>query len=84
MENDSNSYLFEINTILFTKDGRYFGNAIIIGRDDKYNVIKTDYGNEVKLTDDDIIKYFYIANSKFSDLITKMSGKHKYSVKIIE
>ncbi len=50
--------LFDINTVLHTKDGRRIGNAIIISKDNKYNIIKTDYGNECKFTDEEIKEGF--------------------------
>jgi hypothetical protein len=75
---------FEINTILHTKDGRKIGNAIIIGKDGEYNIIKTDYGNECKFTDKEIRECFYIAHSNFTDeqkkRMIEVFGKHKYSV----
>ena len=58
---------YEINTILHTKDGRRIGNAIIIGRDGEYYVIKTDYGNELKLTYAEIKEEFNIAFLNLSD-----------------
>lgn len=50
----------EINTVLHTKDGRKIGNAIVIGYEGKYNVIKTDYGNKVRLTCDEIKEFFHV------------------------
>lgn len=51
----------DVNTILHTKDGRVVGNAIVVGREDYYWIVKTDYGNEIGLTDEEIDKMFYIA-----------------------
>lgn len=76
--------LFDINTVLHTKDGRKIGNAIIIGKDDKYNIIKTDYGNECKFTDEEIKECFYIAYSDLMEeekqYIKEAIGDHKHSV----
>lgn len=76
--------LFEVNTVLHTKDGRRIGNAIIIGKDDKYNIIKTDYGNECKFTDEEIKECFYIANADLADeekeYMRETIGGHKHSV----
>ena len=33
--NSLTNRLFDVNTVLHTKDGRKIGNAIIIGKDDK-------------------------------------------------
>ena len=51
----------DINTILHTRDGRKIGNAIIIGREGYFWKVKTDYGNEITLTSEDIDDFFYIA-----------------------
>jgi len=51
----------EINTILLTKDGRRIGNAIVIGKEGEMNVVKTDYGNQVRLTDEEIDELFHEA-----------------------
>lgn len=51
----------KINTILHTKDGSKIGNAIIIGKIDKGWAVKTDYGNIVFLTTDEIGSLFNIA-----------------------
>ena len=78
------SRLFGINTVLHTKDGRKIGNAIIIGKDDKYNIIKTDYGNECKFTDEEIKECFYVAYSELTDeekeYMRETVGEHKHSV----
>jgi hypothetical protein len=51
----------KINTILHTKDGGKIGNAIITGKIDKTWAVKTDYGNVVFLTTDEIGSLFNIA-----------------------
>jgi hypothetical protein len=76
--------LFDVNTVLHTKDGRKIGNAIIVGKDDKYNIIKTDYGNECKFTDGEIEECFYIGYSDLTDeekqYVRETIGDHKHSV----
>ena len=76
--------LFDVNTVLHTKDGRKIGNAIIVGKDDKYNIIKTDYGNECKFTDGEIEECFYIGYSDLTDeekqYMRESIGDHKHSV----
>lgn len=76
--------LFDVNTVLHTKDGRKIGNAIIVGKDDKYNIIKTDYGNECKLTDEEIQECFYIAYADLTkeenEYMRETIGEHKHSV----
>lgn len=37
-----------VNTILFTKDGRNIGNAIVVDISDGLVTVKTDYGNEAR------------------------------------
>jgi hypothetical protein len=56
-------HILGINTILHTKDGRKIGNAIVVGHGgDEYNwEVKTDYGNILYLTNNDIDNLFYIA-----------------------
>jgi hypothetical protein len=75
---------FDVNTVLHTKDGRQIGNSIIISKDDKYNIIKTDYGNECKFTDEEIKEFFYIAYSDLTDgekkYMRETIGEHKHSV----
>ena len=77
--------LFDVNTVLHTKDGRKIGNALIIDKDDNYNIIKTDYGNECKFTDNEIDEYFYIAYSDLmgeeKEYMLEMLGEHKNSKK---
>ena len=76
--------LFSVNTVLHTKDGRIIGNAIIIGHEDKFNVIKTDYGHTVRFTDEEINECFYIAYSDLTDeekqYMRETIGDHKHSV----
>lgn len=76
----------KLNTILHTKDGRKIGNAIIIGKENEYNIIKTDYGNEYRLTNSEVLEYFYIAYSDLTkeekQYIADTIENHKHSVKI--
>ncbi len=62
----------KINTALYTKDGRIFGNAIVTGMDNETISIITDYGNEARLTVNEINKYFHIG---------KINPTHKHAVK---
>lgn len=77
----------DIDTVLHTKDGRRIGNAIIIGKEGEYNIVKTDYGNECKLTDNEIHELFYIAFSDFTEdeikFMREQIGEHKNSSKNI-
>jgi hypothetical protein len=50
---------YPVNTVLYTKDGRHIGNAIVIGHTGKSNIIKTDYGNKATLSDDEIKEIFH-------------------------
>ena len=59
-----------INTKLFTKDGRVVGNAIITGVEERtydsrtircYS-ITTDYGNNLKMYEDELRNRFYIGD----------------------
>jgi len=76
--------LFSVNTVLHTKDGRLIGNAIIIGHEDKFNVIKTDYGHTVRFTDEEITECFYIAYSDLTEeekqYMRETIGDHKHFV----
>lgn len=69
---------FEINTILYTKDGRNVGNAIIVERKGKQHRLKTDYGNTLILSYNEINELFYI--KKENDLSEIPLLEHKYKV----
>ncbi len=77
-------HLFSVNTVLHTKDGRVIGNAIIIGHEDKFNVIKTDYGHTVRFTDNEIMECFHIAYSDLTQderqYMKDTISNHKHSV----
>ena len=81
IKQESTNCLFDVNTILQTKDGRVIGNAIIIGKDQVYNIIKTDYGNEARLTDNEIKDRFYIIHPYLIDEEVSYFSHHKYFVK---
>ena len=65
-------YKYDINTTLYTKDGRRLGNALIVRyivryAQDPYSktetyVIKTDYGNELRMTAEQIEGSFYVGS----------------------
>jgi len=57
----------EVNTVLFTKDGRMYGNAIVtkvnryvLGVGVENYSVTTDYGNKIKLTESEILNNFYL------------------------
>lgn len=60
------NHILGINTILHTKDGSKVGNAIVTGREGEYWILKTDYGNTVKFTPEEIEECFNIAWGNFS------------------
>lgn len=72
----------EKNTVLHTKDGRKIGNAIIIDNEGRFNLVKTDYGSETKLTDEEIEELFYIGFEDLSEedklLMIETRGLHKH------
>ena len=58
---------FKINQVLYTKDGRRFGNCIIQGYSNKTELykLKSDYGNIIFLFEKEILRNFrfgYIAS----------------------
>ena len=83
------NHKLNINTILHTKDGSKIGNAIVTGCDGHYWEITTDYGNKVRLTTEEIYKFFNIAYSNCSkeidgyscqEMQEMMSSRHKHRV----
>lgn len=80
---------YPVNTILHTKDGRRIGNAFIIDHETcsielvapdptHYNVIKTDYGVEARLSDAEIAEFFHPPVYEVEGDIP--GEKHKYYV----
>jgi len=61
----------ETGTVLLTKDGRKVGNAIVLRMETSYgltyNVVKTDFGNIIKLKDSEIRELFYIDVPRVSE-----------------
>ena len=61
----SDGNYMEINAQLCTRDGRSFGNAKVIGLgvipvvQIPVAIIRTESGNEVKLTEKEMAQYFY-------------------------
>ena len=58
---------YPVNTILFTKDGRKTGNAIVVGHDDRVvnlelNIVRTDYGHTSRMTNDEVASWFFSKN----------------------
>ena len=73
----------EIKTILHTKDGRKIGNAVIIGKDGYRWTVKTDYGNTLKMTSQEIHSFFHIAFLDSPDpkaVMEMMQKDHKHLV----
>lgn len=86
---ETKNHILKINTILHTKDSSKIGNAIIIGKEDCYWKIKTDYGTEIKFTSAEIDEQFNIAWSNytkeehgysFQEMQEMMSNNHKHRV----
>ena len=81
-----------INTVLFTKDGRKIGNAIIIGMvditKDMLYIIKTDYGHITNLNFEDLNEFFYFDFNVYTGedwnlyKADQLQNPHKNSVKI--
>lgn len=71
---------YPVNTVLHTKDGRKIGNAIVIDHEENLNVIKTDYGNMCKFSDDRIQEFFYTDKNPL-DREHQIPYTHKHSVK---
>ena len=69
---------YGVNTVLFTKDGRKMGNVIVIeNNDDGKNFVKSDYGNILELSNEEIEHYFHKpTNDKPSSI-----KDHKHTVK---
>ncbi len=51
----------KIGTVLCTRDGRKIGNGIILDVDKPFYVIKTDFGNIIRLTKREIKELFRVA-----------------------
>lgn len=66
----------KINTILCTRNGLNFGNAIIIKVSNDKFTIKTDYGNVVELTGKEIEHNFYVCEVATPD------HKHYHCVRL--
>lgn len=67
--------MLRVNQVLYTRDGRIIGNAIIIEKFTNNGwTIKTDYGNEVILGEKEIKKLFFVEDEK-------PNNTHKYAVK---
>ncbi len=49
----------KMNTILYTKDGRKIGNAIVTNIIGNFYELKTDYGNSLKLNSQELRELFY-------------------------
>jgi hypothetical protein len=72
------------NTVLYTKDGSMVGNAIVLSKEDSSYLIKTDYGNLMRLHINEIKDLYTIgsidlnhkyAKQKSVKYINKLNGK---------
>lgn len=70
----------ENDQILYTKDGRIIGNAIVIGHRNNLNIIKTDYGNVCEMTTEEIYDGFHLASKEEMDQLKSISGDHKHAI----
>ena len=69
---------YKVNTILYTKNGRGIGNAIVTGHEGDYNVIKTDYGNTTKLTDNELGSMFWTdTETVMPEMLDEFRKSHK-------
>ena len=68
---------YPINTVLLTMDGRNIGNAIVVGHDEKVNILMTDYGNMVRATDAEISKFFHPVDQNHQRRVSALKD-HKY------
>jgi hypothetical protein len=78
---------YPVNTILHTKDGRRIGNAFIVGHEMVsieivsqepvlYNILKTDYGDQVYMSDNEVKDFFHPPVNEVEGDIP--GEKHKY------
>jgi len=83
-ESEVPKYPLSINTILHTKDGRKFGNAIIIGGCAENWTIKTDYGNTLVFNRIQIHELYYVAytneysGQELTDIQEMQAANHKH------
>ena len=59
----------KINTVLYTKNGKDIGNAIITDVEGEVYELTTDYGNVIRLNKSKIEKLFYIGGEARPDHI---------------
>ena len=55
------------NCVLYTKDGRVVGNAIVLGQYEKGWFVETDYGSFMTLNTKEIKEMFHIGNNHLSE-----------------
>lgn len=67
--------MIPINTILYTKDGRKVGNAIVYGYNKDKITLRTDYGSFVTMTLKEIDDSFYGDRGPFE---RGKIAKHKF------
>jgi len=76
--NPNESQKMKVNQILYTKDGRYVGNAIITKITGESITAKTDYGNEIHLSLSEISKFYHTESAHFlgQPIVTDETHKH--------
>jgi len=58
-------------TVLFTKDGRRIGNAVVFETNNESATVLTDFGNTKSIRLNELTRYFYIGETKpLSDWLT--------------
>lgn len=50
---------YPVATILYTRDGRIIGNAIVSGHEGEFNLVRTDYGHISKRSDYEVDQLFF-------------------------
>lgn len=78
-----------INRILFTKDPKRVGNAIIRAYEQGVYYIRTDYGNDIKRTMEEIAESFFYEPEPNEDPelyngLREVGSSHKYAVRYNE
>jgi len=82
-------HVIDINTILHTKDGSIIGNAIVTGKNGCVWEVTTDYGNTVRLSEENIHNMFKVGWEEFTiethgisceEMQRTVSIYHKYRV----
>lgn len=75
-ENQDTDYC--IGRILFTRNGRKIGNAIITGETEEHWIIETDYGNQVTLGLGELETLFHLVTPEDIETFEIRLRSHKY------